>query len=165
MFTDFDLIFTNTRKKAHVKEFLIINFCLAWNNVMNAENMIFFSTKKWEREIGKTIWFTECIREEKPRFNFVKKPICQNKIWRIFPMKTLLRCILLPPKNMCQILLQLFILWLLWLQFKTKTETKYPQFNIYKNRKEKTNVMSRFRSKIKGLLYYYIHVWHSQKIS
>jgi len=69
----------------------------------------FYKEKSEKKKLVKQFGLL-CALEEKPRFNFVKKPICQNKIWRIFPMETLLRCILLPPKNMCQILLQLFIL-------------------------------------------------------
>ena len=57
-----------------------------------------------------TVWF----RHESKKKTFVK--------FGGFFQKKLLRCILPPIKNMCQILLQLFTLWLLWLQFKTKNK-------------------------------------------
>lgn len=48
----------------------------------------FFYQKKSEKKKLVKQFGLLCALEEKPRFNFVKKPICQNKIWRIFPKKT-----------------------------------------------------------------------------
>ena len=92
-------------------------------------------------------------KKREPRFDFVIKVKKKTfvKFGGFFLKKNLLRCILPPIKNICQILLQLFTLWLLWLQFKTKNKTNPDIYIYYKNKKQ--NVMSRFRSKIKGLVY------------
>ena len=65
-------------------------------------------------------------------------------------MKTLLRCILKnPPKTYVRSYSN--FLYCDCCDCNLKQNKKYPQFNIYEYRKEKTIVMSRFRSKIKGL--------------
>jgi len=46
---------------------------------------IFFLQKSEKEKLVKQFGLL-CALEEKPRFNFVKNPHCQNKIWRIFPI-------------------------------------------------------------------------------
>merc|ERR1712110_645419 len=79
----------------------------------------------------------------------VKKKLCQ--IWRIFPKKkTLLRCILPPIKTCVRSYSNFLHCDCCDCNLKQKNKPRYI-YIYYKNKKQ--NVMSRFRSKIKGLVY------------